>query len=66
MKRHDWDALVVGVGPAGSTAAFVLASRGLRVLVLDRRGFPRPKLCGGSVPSAGSCSPFRRDCITPF
>ena len=34
-------------GPAGSTAAYILASRGLRVLLLDKAAFPRPKLCGG-------------------
>lgn len=41
------DVLIVGAGPAGSTAAFILAGRGLRVALLDRCDFPRPKLCGG-------------------
>jgi geranylgeranyl reductase family protein len=41
------DVVIVGAGPAGSTAAFLLASRGLKVHLLDRRNFPRPKLCGG-------------------
>jgi geranylgeranyl reductase family protein len=41
------DVLIVGAGPAGSTAAFLLASCGLKVHLLDRQHFPRPKLCGG-------------------
>lgn len=47
MGKATYDALIVGAGPAGSTAAFILASRGLKVALLDRRDFPRPKLCGG-------------------
>jgi geranylgeranyl reductase family protein len=47
MQKATYDALIVGAGPAGSTAAFILASRGLKVALLDRQDFPRPKLCGG-------------------
>ena len=39
------DVLIVGGGPAGSSLAFNLARAGLRVLVLDRARFPRPKPC---------------------
>jgi geranylgeranyl reductase family protein len=47
MQQATYDAVIIGAGPAGSTAAFVLASSGLRVALIDRRNFPRPKLCGG-------------------
>lgn len=41
------DAVIVGAGPAGATAAFILADHGLKTALLDRCAFPRPKLCGG-------------------
>ena len=44
-----FDAIVVGAGPAGSTAAFRLSSAGARVLLLDRARFPRDKPCGGGL-----------------
>lgn len=44
-----FDALVVGAGPSGSSAAFDLARSGLKVAVLDRREFPRVKPCGGAL-----------------
>jgi geranylgeranyl reductase family protein len=47
MKRYD--AIVVGAGPAGSTAAYRLAKAGAAVLLLDRARFPRDKPCGGGV-----------------
>lgn len=46
-KFDAFDVLVVGAGPAGSSAARTLARAGLRVGLLDRAAFPRPKLCGG-------------------
>jgi geranylgeranyl reductase family protein len=45
----QWDAIVVGGGPAGAAAAAHLADRGFGVLVLDREEFPRPKPCGEYV-----------------
>lgn len=43
----DHDVIVSGAGPAGAAAAAVLAGAGVRVAVLDRAVFPRPKLCAG-------------------
>ncbi len=43
-----YDAVVVGGGPAGATAASDLAQAGARVALLDRAG--RAKPCGGAVP----------------
>jgi geranylgeranyl reductase family protein len=40
---------VVGAGPAGATAALVLARAGQRVLLVDRVSFPRDKACGDLV-----------------
>lgn len=44
-----YDVLVVGAGPAGSTAARRLALAGARVALLDRATFPRDKPCGGGI-----------------
>ncbi len=45
---RTFDAVVVGGGPAGATAAAELAQRGHSVLLLDRAG--RIKPCGGAIP----------------
>jgi len=47
MERFD--TVVVGAGPAGSTAAYRLAREGASVLLLDRARFPRDKPCGGGL-----------------
>lgn len=43
--HDDFDALIVGAGPAGCAAAFDLARAGRRGLLLDKRSFPRHKAC---------------------
>lgn len=43
MKRQ---VIVVGAGPAGSTAAFYLAKQGIDVLLVDKETWPRNKVCG--------------------
>ncbi|QDU88245.1 2-octaprenyl-6-methoxyphenyl hydroxylase [Pirellulimonas nuda] len=51
--RTEWDACVIGAGPAGSLAAARLAQRGRRTLLIDKAHFPRPKVCGGCLGSVG-------------
>jgi menaquinone-9 beta-reductase len=41
-----FDAIVIGGGPAGATAALLLASRGWSVAVVEAKSFPRRKVCG--------------------
>jgi flavin-dependent dehydrogenase len=41
-----YDALIVGAGPAGSSAARLLAQAGWRVALTEKTGFPRRKVCG--------------------
>jgi flavin-dependent dehydrogenase len=50
--EEHWDVLVAGAGPAGSTAARLLAARGVSVLLVDRAVFPRDKVCGCSLNGA--------------
>ncbi len=44
-----WDAIVIGAGPAGALAARELAGKGVRVLLVEKRRFPRGKVCGGCL-----------------
>jgi geranylgeranyl reductase len=48
MAAEQFDCVVVGGGPSGSTAARLLAEAGRSVLLLDRAG--RIKPCGGAIP----------------
>jgi geranylgeranyl reductase family protein len=49
MNGITYDATIVGSGPAGTTAAIHLASRGLRVCLVEKNSHPRNKVCGGGV-----------------
>jgi geranylgeranyl reductase family protein len=44
-----YDAIVVGLGPGGSVAAWMLAEQGMRVLALEKEHMPRYKPCGGAL-----------------
>src|SRR5829696_4086709 len=53
VAEQDADVIVVGAGPAGSTAAYHLPQAGLDVLVVEKTTFPREKVCGdGLTPRA--------------
>ena len=49
MSAPDWDVIVIGAGPAGALAAHQLARRQLRVLLVEKRAFPRWKICGSCL-----------------
>jgi menaquinone-9 beta-reductase len=71
---RNYDAIVVGGGPAGSTCARHLSVAGLSVLVVDAARFPRDKLCAGwitpRVVEAASMDPHEYECggrtLQPF
>lgn len=44
--RSDFDAIIVGAGPAGSSAAILLAQAGWSVALVEKQRFPRRKVCG--------------------
>ena len=49
MDQKNYDVIVIGAGPAGSTAAKFITEEGFKVLLIDRAKFPRTKLCGGAL-----------------
>ena len=50
MKNDCYDVIEIGAGPAGSSAATVLAENGRRVLVLEREKFPRYHIGESLIP----------------
>jgi flavin-dependent dehydrogenase len=53
-----FDTIIIGGGPAGSTAAALLAEQGLRVIVLEREKFPRYHIGESLLPF--TCHPLQR------
>ncbi len=48
--KTDFDVIIAGSGPGGSTCAFHLASAGADVLVIEKKEHPRDKPCAGGIP----------------
>lgn len=57
ISANSFDVAIAGAGPAGTSAAIQLALAGARVLLIEEKKFPRPKLCGEFI------SP---ECLTHF
>jgi geranylgeranyl reductase family protein len=47
--KEDYDAIIVGAGPAGCSAAISLGRLGHEVLLMDKAKFPREKVCGDGI-----------------
>ncbi len=44
-----YDAIIIGAGPAGSSAAILLARAGWQVALVEKQQFPRRKVCGECI-----------------
>ena len=51
MIQYDFDVVIIGGGPAGSTAASYLSKRGHSCIVLEKESFPREHIGESLVPS---------------
>ena len=49
IERVKYEAIIIGAGPAGTACGYLLASRGVKCVVVDRAVFPRDKICGGGL-----------------
>jgi 2-polyprenyl-6-methoxyphenol hydroxylase-like FAD-dependent oxidoreductase len=47
--QTDYDTIIIGAGPAGATAAILLAQAGWSVVVLEKQCYPRRKVCGECI-----------------
>jgi len=54
-----YDAIIVGGGPAGSSAALYAKQYGLKTIVLEKAVFPRDKICGDAL--SGKCIRIMRE-----
>ena len=48
-KKSEYDLIIVGAGPAGTSAALYADRLGLKSLLLDKSIFPRDKICGDAL-----------------
>ncbi len=47
--NYDFDAVIIGGGPSGATCALYAERLGLNVLLVDKKTFPRDKICGDAI-----------------
>ncbi len=47
--KIEFDAVIIGGGPAGSSAAIMLARSGWSVALIEKQNFPRRKVCGECI-----------------
>ncbi|HUT82258.1 MAG TPA: NAD(P)/FAD-dependent oxidoreductase [Candidatus Bathyarchaeia archaeon] len=47
--NNSFDVCIVGAGIAGSTCAFYLAKSGIKTVILEKKKFPRDKICGDAI-----------------
>lgn len=53
IETSYYDVIVVGAGPSGSTLGYYLGNLGRKVLLLEKKKFPRDKYCGDAVCKTG-------------
>ena len=53
VSRDHYDVVVVGAGPSGSCLGYYLAKKGRKVLLLEKKKFPRDKICGDALCKTG-------------
>lgn len=49
MDTKSFDVVIVGAGPAGCAAAYMLSGKGLKIALLEKTQFPRDKTCGDAL-----------------
>ncbi len=50
MPNPFFDLVIVGAGPAGCAAALALRANNAKVILVDKKAFPRDKVCGDAIP----------------
>lgn len=50
MSNNEFDIIVAGAGPAGTTFTMALKDSDLKIAVIDKAQFPRDKVCGDAIP----------------
>ena len=62
--NKDFDVVIIGAGPAGTSCALALRKSGLKVALLDKRKFPRDKTCGDAIP--GPTHRYLKEILSEF
>lgn len=56
---NSFDVAIIGAGPAGATCAGILASKGFSTAIIEKKPFPRRKVCAGGITrKAANLIPF--------